>query len=67
MALSNAELFAKLEGSQVLETMSSFVSECKNKETKRHLYEAVTLITMGRSKMDSITKIISQNCYAASA
>lgn len=53
-------MFVKLEESKVYETMVKFVTECKNKETKRHLYEAITLITMSRSKMDSISKILTQ-------
>ena len=53
-------MFKKLEENQIYETMLGFVNECKNKETKRHLYEAITLITMSRSKMDSIGKILSQ-------
>ena len=52
-------MFMKLEESKIYDTMVAFVGECKNKETKRHLYEAITLITMSRSKMDSITKILS--------
>jgi hypothetical protein len=67
IALSNADMFIKLEESKIHETMVRFVNECKNKETKRHMYEAITLITMSRSKMDSITKIITQHCYAACA
>lgn len=60
MALSNADMFIRLEESKVYEAMVHFVNECKNKETKRHLYETISLITMSRSKMDSITKILTQ-------
>ena len=67
LALSNADMFVKLEESKVYDTMIKFVSECKNKETKRHMYEAITLITMSRSKMESISKILTSNCYAACA
>lgn len=51
-------MFVKLEEGKVYETMAKFVNECKNKETKRHMYETITLITMSRSKMDSISKIL---------
>lgn len=47
--------------------MIKFVNECKSKETKRHIYEAITLITMSRSKMDSIGQILKTHCYAACA
>mmetsp|Transcript_25102 Transcript_25102/g.24567 ORF Transcript_25102/g.24567 Transcript_25102/m.24567 type:complete len:261 (+) Transcript_25102:914-1696(+) len=67
MALSNSDMFFKLEEAQIYDTMVGFVSECNNIETKKHLYEAITLISMSRSKMDSITKIISKQCYAACA
>lgn len=67
IALSNADMFIKLEDCKIHETMVRFVNECKNKETKRHMYEAITLITMSRSKMDSISKIITRHCYAACA
>ena len=67
LALSNADMFIKLEESKVYETMVTFVGECKNKETKRHIYETITLITMSRSKMDSIAKILTQSCYPACA
>ena len=58
LALSNADMFEKLEECKIYDTMIKFVSECKNKETKRHMYEAITLITMSRSKMESISKIL---------
>lgn len=67
IALSNADMFIRLEESKIHETMVRFVTECKNKETKRHMYEAITLIAMSRSKMDSIAKIITRQCYAACA
>jgi hypothetical protein len=67
IALSNADMFMALENDNIYECMIDFVQECKNKETKRHLYEAITLITMSRSKIDSITKIIGQHYYAAAA
>ena len=67
LALSNAEIYMKLEDSKIYETMTKFVTECKNKETKRHLYEAITLITMSRTKMDSIGKILSTCVYASCA
>jgi hypothetical protein len=67
LALANADMFVKLEESKIYETMVRFVNECKNKETKRHLYETISLITMSRSKMDSISKILTQQCYAACA
>jgi len=60
-------MFIKLEESKVYDTMVKFVTECKNKETKRHIYETITLITMSRSKMDSIGKILTQHVYAACA
>lgn len=58
IALSNADMFIKLEENQIYDTMFGFVGECKNKETKKHMYEAITLIAMSRSKMDSIGKIL---------
>ena len=67
LALSNADMFLKLEDCRIYDTMVKFVNECKNKETKRHMYEAITLITMSRSKMESIGKILTQHCYAACA
>ncbi len=67
MGLSNADLFGRLEHFGIHDTMTKFVSECRNKETKRHLYEAITLITMSRTKMTSITQILNQNAYAACA
>lgn len=51
-------MFVKLEENKIYDTMFAFVSECKNKETKKHMYEAITLISMSRSKMDSISKIL---------
>jgi len=60
MALSNSDMFFKLEDAHVYDMMVKFVVECKNKETKKHLYEAITLISMSRSKMESITKILTQ-------
>lgn len=67
IALSNADMFVKLEENKIYDTMFEFVGECKNKETKKHMYEAITLIAMSRSKMDSIGKILTQSWYATTA
>lgn len=67
IALSNADMFLRLEQSGIYDTMVTFVNECKKKETKRHLYETITLITMSRTKMDSIGQILTKHCYAACA
>lgn len=67
MALSNTDMYIKLEDNKIYECLVGFVQECKNKETKKHIYEAITLISMSRTKMDSISKILTQHCYAACA
>ncbi len=67
MGLSNSDLFHRLEFFGIYDTMTRFVNECRNKETKKHLYEAITLITMSRTKMNSISHILTQNAYAACA
>lgn len=54
MALSDHGVFQRLEQAGIHDTMSKFLHDCKNQESKRHLYEAVTLVTMARSKMDNI-------------
>ena len=58
LSLSNADMFMMLEENQIYDTMVKFVNECKKKETKRHLYETITLITMSKQKMESISKIL---------
>ncbi len=67
LALANVDLYYRLEEGRIFDTMQKFVTECKNKETKRHMYEALTLLTMSRSKMESISQLLMQDCYAASA
>ncbi len=67
MALSSSDLFCRLEQFRIYDTMVGFVHECRNKETKKHLYEAITLISMSRTKMTSIEQILAQNAYAACA
>ncbi len=67
VALSNAEMFMRLEDNNILELVMSFVNECKKKETKRHLYETISLIQMSKQKMESISKILKTQCYAACA
>ncbi|CDW90949.1 UNKNOWN [Stylonychia lemnae] len=67
LSLSNAEMYMKLEENQIQELMMKFVNECKKKETKRHIYETITLISMSKQKMESISKIIRDQCYAACA
>jgi len=57
----------KLDENQIQELMMKFVNECKKKETKRHIYETITLISMSKQKMESISKIIRDQCYAACA
>ena len=51
-------MFMKLDENQIQELMMKFVNECKKKETKRHIYETITLISMSKQKMESISKII---------
>jgi hypothetical protein len=48
----------RLEENDIQEMVMGFVNECKKKETKRHLYETITLIAMSKQKMESISKII---------
>ena len=60
-------MFLKLEEHGIYEVVVAFVNECEKKETKRHLYEAITLMTMSKQKMQSISKIIKEQCYAACA
>lgn len=48
LSLSNAEMFIKLDENAIQELMMKFVNECKKKETKRHLYETITLISMSK-------------------
>ena len=67
LSLSNADMFMKLEENEIYDVLVRFVNECKKKETKRHLYEAITLISMSKQKMESISKILKENCYAAQA
>ena len=51
LALSSSDVFFKMEEAQAFEVMTQFIEECRNKETKKYLYEAVTLIEMARQKM----------------
>ena len=47
--------------------MTQFIEECRNKETKKYLYEALTLIEMARQKMHGIQVIYTKQLFAASA
>jgi hypothetical protein len=67
LSLANADMFMKLEENSIYDVLVRFVNECKKKETKRHLYEAITLITMSKQKMESISKILKEQCYASQA
>eukprot|EP00347_Sterkiella_histriomuscorum_P003729 403363170 len=67
LSLSNAEMFMRLDENQIQELLMKFVNECKKNETKRHLYETITLITMSKQKMVSISRILMQQCYASCA
>jgi hypothetical protein len=75
VSLSNAEYFYKLEQAGKLSRLNSgvyalvkkFLPECRNRETKRHLYETITIMSMARRKMNSIDTIASNNCYASCA
>ena len=67
LSLSNTDMYTFLEESKVYDVMVIFANHCKNKETKRHMYEAITLINMSRSKMESIKKILSSTYFAACA
>ena len=67
LALSNSEMFFCLEENLIYETMVKYVDECTKSDTKRHLYEAIALITMSRQKMESLTKIVKEQVYASCA
>lgn len=56
-SLSDSDLFLKIEEASVHSVMSKFLDECRNKETKRHLYEAISFIEMARQKMHGIAEI----------
>lgn len=66
-SLSNTEMFYCMEKLNIYETLVSFVEKCYKNETKRHLYEAITFLTMARQKMESITRILREQVYAACA
>ena len=66
-ALSNSEIFIKIEENNTYDTMVSFVKDCTNKETKRHLHEAITLVQMSRTKMSNITHIYNNCIFAGCA
>ena len=51
----------------MFEVMTQFIEECRNKETKKYLYEALTLIEMARQKMHGIQVIYTKQLFAASA
>ena len=67
LGLSNADFFAELEQERILEAASDFLEVCKNKETKRHLYELLTIMNIGKKKMNSIEYILKFQAYAAAA
>ena len=67
VALSSSDVFLKLEEVKVFEVMTQFIEECRNKETKKYLYEALTLIQMARQKMHGIQVIYTKQLFAASA
>lgn len=67
MALGNADVFQRLEQAAVYEEIQKFIPGCKNQESKRHLYEALTLISMVRTKMNGLDGILAYNVYAAYA
>jgi hypothetical protein len=50
-ALSNTDIFLMLEEENVFTCIVEFLNVCKNRETKKHLHEASTLIAMSRKKM----------------
>lgn len=66
-ALGNQEVFAQLEQASVFEEIQRFYPECKNQESRRHLYEALTLVQMVRTKMGGIDGILAYHVYAACA
>jgi hypothetical protein len=47
--------------------MTKFISECKNKETRRHMHEAIAFIQMARQKMECISEIYNKKLFAACA
>lgn len=66
-SLSNADLLLKIEEVNVYDVINVFVRECRNKETRRHLFETAAFIEMARQKMQGITEIYTKNLFAAGA
>jgi len=66
-ALSNQAFYFKLEEHKVFELACKFLNVCSNKETKRHLYEMVSLLNITRNKMQSIGQVLSENRFASAA
>ena len=67
LSLSNADMFLRLEDAHIYDTMVVFVNDCEKRETKRHLWEAISLMAMSKQKMQSIAIIVKDHCYAACA
>lgn len=66
-ALSSSDMFLILEENHIYAAIVEFIGVCKNKETKRHLYEASQMIQMARTKMASIVHIYTKQLFAAGA
>lgn len=65
--LSNQAFYQQLKKHNVMDIVNSFINECTNVESKRHLYEIVTLLTMSGQKMDGIFQVQSEVRYAKAA
>jgi hypothetical protein len=51
----------------VYDVLVEYLNISKNNETKRNLYEALTLITLSRTKLKSIENIINADTFARAA
>ena len=66
-SLQNSELYLRLEEANITTILNNFINECRNQETKRHMYEAIAFLEMSRQKMHGIIHIHSKCVFAACA
>lgn len=58
MALSNHQIFQKIEQNKIRDLLEDFIKKCRKIETKKHLIESVHLIEMANLKMQNIQVIL---------
>lgn len=67
LCMQETEIFEWIEQNQLKSVLENFIKECRSREAKKHMYEALSIIEICRRKLRSIESILENHHFAACA